>query len=142
MSSRKKRQPFSPKQERTETYKESLFKNAGQVEFARSRRLRKSMTPAEERLWQHLRRKRLGVKFRRQHPLGHYTVDFYCHERGLVVEVDGSHHQDEEQQETDANRTAELERMGLRVIRFRNEEVMEGIGVVLVAIENALGEEQ
>ncbi len=59
-----------------------------------------------------------------------------------MVELDGSHHQDEEQQEADANRTAEFERMGLRVIRFRNEEVMEGVGVVLSRIEKVLREEQ
>lgn len=83
------------------------------------------MTPAEKVLWHFLKGKSVdGFKFRRQHPIKTYIVDFYCHQQKLVIEVDGSIHDESEQKEYDAGRTYALEEFGLKVIRFRNEEVL------------------
>mgnify|MGYP001159320093 CR=1 FL=1 len=87
--------------------------------------LRRSETEAEKLLWQELKnRKCEGLKFRRQHPFGRFVLDFYCHEKALAVEVDGGIHKKPDAKENDTRRTKELEDMGLRVIRFTNEEVM------------------
>ncbi len=94
--------------------------------------LRRSETEAEKLLWQALKnRKCAGLKFRRQHPFGRFVLDFYCHERALAVEVDGRIHKNRDVKERDLNRTSELENMGIRVIRFTNEEVIGEIGEVL-----------
>jgi very-short-patch-repair endonuclease len=82
--------------------------------------MRREPTPAEQKLWQKLRHKQLlGFKFRRQHVIDRFIVDFYCGEGRLVVEVDGGVHQYTE--EEDAIRQEFLESLGLRVVRFRNE---------------------
>jgi very-short-patch-repair endonuclease len=95
---------------------------------------RKEQTPAEAALWDLLRgRRSQGLKFRRQHAIGPYIVDFYCAAAQLVIEVDGSIH--EQQREDDADRTAFLETKGLRVLRYKNEEVLKRPGKVLEAIE-------
>jgi very-short-patch-repair endonuclease len=95
------------------------------------------MTPAEERLWNSLRDRRLrGLKFRAQHALDRFVLDFYCASARLVVEVDGAVH--DQQVERDNARTAALEAHGLRVVRFRNEEIMTNLqGVLLRIIEAA-----
>jgi very-short-patch-repair endonuclease len=92
--------------------------------------MRREPTPAEEKLWQKLRHKQLlGFKFRRQHTIDRFIVDFYCGEARLVVEVDGEVH--DYTQEEDAIRQDFLESLGLRMVRFRNEEVLNEIdGVV------------
>src|SRR5512138_3976098 len=83
----------------------------------RAKEFRKDMTPAEEKLWQRLRANRLeGWHFRRQQVIEPYIVDFYCHQAGLVVEVDGSSHLD--QVEYDRERDVALQERGLRVMRF------------------------
>ena len=88
-----------------------------------ARHLRGQMTEAERLLWQHLRKRQIGgLKFRRQHPVGPYVLDFVCLETGLVIEVDGGQHG--EQQSYDEDRTAWLERRGYRVLRFWNNEVL------------------
>jgi very-short-patch-repair endonuclease len=103
----------------------------------RAKELRRSSTSAEDSLWQALRYLRLaGSKFRRQHAIGRFIVDFYCPAAHLVVEVDGLIH--ERQVEEDAMRTAFLEEHGLRVMRFRNEEVMTDLESVLASIRAAL----
>ncbi len=90
------------------------------------------MTNAEELLWQRLRgRKFQGLKFRRQHPIGKYIADFYCHELKFVVEVDGSVHEIEEQKEYDVGRTFELNKMDIKVIRFTNNEIEREMSRVL-----------
>jgi very-short-patch-repair endonuclease len=96
----------------------------------RARELRQPQTPAEAKLWQHLRRRQLkGFYFRRQHPIDHFIVDFYCARARLVVEVDGDVHA--MQEEYDAARTAWLETQGYRVIRFTNSEVFGELDAVL-----------
>jgi very-short-patch-repair endonuclease len=95
--------------------------------------LRRSPTDAESNLWYHLRAGRIqGLKWRRQHPLPPYILDFYCAQLGLVVEIDGGQHVEA----ADATRTQALERIGLLVLRFWNHEVLQEIESVLAAIWN------
>jgi len=95
------------------------------------RRLRAQPTDAERNLWYHLRAGRMqGLKWRRQHPLHPYVVDFYCHALRLVVELDGGQHGEA----TDRYRTAALEQRGLRVLRFWNHHVLLEMEAVLEAI--------
>ena len=90
------------------------------------------MTEAEEMLWKHLRNNKLnGLKFRRQHPLDIYIADFYCHQKKLIIEIDGGVHDIPEQEEYDNGRTFELEEKGFKVLRFRNEDVLNDISSVL-----------
>jgi very-short-patch-repair endonuclease len=105
--------------------------------IAKARVLRKNMTPAESVLWNHLRRKALdGYRFRRQHPAGRFILDFYCHPLRLAIELDGSVHHLPEQAEYDVGRTAELERLGITVLRFRNEEILQNIDFVIDTIQS------
>jgi very-short-patch-repair endonuclease len=84
------------------------------------------MTDAERLLWRHLRQRQVeGYKFRRQHPVGHYIVDFACLEGCLIVEVDGGQHAD--RKGYDRERTAWLEEQGFRVLRFWNTDVLGNI---------------
>ncbi|MCC7439120.1 MAG: endonuclease domain-containing protein [Armatimonadetes bacterium] len=100
----------------------------------RARELRRQMTPAEERLWAYLRGGRLkGFHFRRQHPVGHYILDFYCAICKLAIEVDGEIH--EYQQAEDQARTGELMKYGYTVLRFKNQEVINDIKSVITKIE-------
>jgi len=95
------------------------------------------MTEAEEILWKHLRNNKLnGLKFRRQHPLDIFIADFYCHQRKLIIELDGDIHDTLEQKEYDDGRTFELEEKGFTILRFRNEEVINDIENVLYKILN------
>jgi very-short-patch-repair endonuclease len=103
----------------------------------RSQQLRKNMTDAEQALWARLRRRQvLDCKFRRQHPLGSYIVDFVCLERKLIVELDGGQHL--EQAGYDQQRSQWLEQRGYRVIRFWDNQVLTQPESVLQAIFNAL----
>jgi very-short-patch-repair endonuclease len=95
----------------------------------RAKELRREMTPAEKVLWEELRANKLGVHFRRQQVIQGFIVDFYCHKAGLVVEVDGDVH--DLQKEEDERREKVLSEMGLRVVRFRNDEVMRGLSAVV-----------
>ena len=104
-------------------------------EFARL--LRKQPTKAEKILWERLRGSRFdGAKFRRQVPFDRYVADFYCHAAKLVVELDGKQH--EWFSDYDAGRTAVLERMGVHVLRFTNEDVCGDIDSVLARIHAEL----
>ncbi|MEI7037907.1 endonuclease domain-containing protein [Fulvimonas yonginensis] len=96
-----------------------------------ARALRRSCTEAEQALWYRLRGGRLGgLKFRRQHPVPPYVADFYCEACKLVVELDGSRHDDQ----TDRERTRFLEAKGLRVLRFWNNEILQQTDAVLEVI--------
>ncbi len=107
---------------------------------ARRRALRAATTPAEALLWGALRRKRLdGRKFRRQHGIGPYIVDFYCPAERLAVELDGAGHDGDAAAARDAARTAFLERHGVRVMRFENADVRENLEGVVEAIREAFG---
>jgi very-short-patch-repair endonuclease len=116
-----------------------LYYGAFPDTFRLSRHLRKIMTPAEKELWKLLRNRSLGgFKFRRQHPVREFVVDFFCFEKELVIELDGGIHREKEVTGRDQNRTAEMERMGLKVLRFTNKEVMNDPEKVLKKIEAVL----
>jgi very-short-patch-repair endonuclease len=102
----------------------------------RAKVLRREMTPAEKILWQELRANKLGVHFRRQQVIAGFIVDFYCHKTALVIEVDGDIH--DLQQEEDARREKVLSEMGLRIVRFGNEEVTKNLAGVLIRIHEQL----
>ena len=97
---------------------------------ARARSLRANMTDAESRLWRNLRRDQLnGFSFRKQHPIGPYTVDFYCSRLRLAVEVDGGQHA--ERKQADDHRTEWLATKGLTVVRYWNNDVLSNLEGVL-----------
>ena len=97
--------------------------------------LRKNTTLPEKILWKKLRDRRLfKVKFRRQHPVDIFIVDFYCHEIKLVIEIDGEIHETVEAKEYDSSRQACLEQLGLTVIRFSNHEVKFNLETVIKSI--------
>ncbi|MCC7355220.1 MAG: DUF559 domain-containing protein [Anaerolineae bacterium] len=101
--------------------------------LARARELRRPQTPAESRLWARLRNGQLGgFKFRRQHPLGRFIVDFCCVACRLVVEIDGDSHS--EQVAYDAARTERIRENGYRVIRFSNRDIEHRLAAVLEVI--------
>lgn len=100
------------------------------LEFAKT--MRSNATDAENLMWQLLRAKRfMNLKFRRQHVIAPYIVDFYCHELGLVIELDGSHHGTDDAIEYDAERTKFLEALGLSVVRYSNHDILGRIDMVL-----------
>ncbi len=104
----------------------------------KQRELRESATAAERRLWSVLRHRRLpGYKFRRQHPIGPFIVDFACTTHHLVIEADGGQHKENP---ADARRTAWPEREGWRVIRFWNNDILTNTEGLLTAILEALGD--
>ncbi|GIV44803.1 MAG: hypothetical protein KatS3mg035_1926 [Bacteroidia bacterium] len=102
----------------------------------KAKEMRSKPTPAEDALWQQLRAKNIDAKFRRQHIIGRFIVDFVCLDKLLVVEVDGDIH--DYQKEEDAKRTAVLEEKGFKVIRFRNEEVLADTENVLIKLKQEL----
>ena len=109
------------------------------VSVQQARALRQASTTAEQLLWRHLRNRQLaGAKFRRQHPLGPYILDFVCLEQGLVVEIDGGQHADLQAQAYDQQRTVWLQQQGLRVLRFWNHEVVQQTNEVLARVLQAL----
>ncbi len=98
--------------------------------------LRRDMTPAENRLWALLKSKRLeGRKFRRQHSVGPYIVDFYCPAESLVLELDGEVHNDQMRIDYDGERQEYLEKLGLKVLRFENRQIFNDIDNVLECIK-------
>jgi very-short-patch-repair endonuclease len=101
----------------------------------RAKDMRRLATPAERVLWHGVRRRGLGVRFRRQFPLGPYILDFYCHAAGLVVEVDGATHG---APGVDSQRDDWLAKRGLTILRFWNNEVLENLEGVLHVIAAAL----
>lgn len=105
-----------------------------------ARRLRKTMTLSEIALWTALRGKRLeGLRFRRQHPLGPYVVDFYCAAHRLAVEVDGAVHLSEAGAERDSARDLWISRQGVRVVRIPGELVLGDVDAALRIISEAVG---
>lgn len=103
-----------------------------------AKRMRKEPTDAEVTLWELLRDKKLGDKFRRQHLIDDFIVDFVCLSKNLVIEVDGGYHNDPTQKEYDEQRTLYLNEKGFKVIRFTNEEVIGNTEAVLTKIKDIL----
>jgi len=103
-----------------------------------ARKLRQEETEAEKVLWKALRGKRLdGLKFRRQHPYENTVLDFFCVEHQLVIELDGSIHDLPDQLQSDGERTTFLNDHGLKVIRFRNEDILKNLPDALQKIIQA-----
>jgi len=106
-----------------------------------ARRRRRESTDAERELWRLLRQRPLGAKFRRQHPMMDYVLDFYCVEHTLAVEADGGQHFTEAGCTSDETRTERLNECGIRVLRFTDREILLHSTAVVSAIERVLGED-
>jgi very-short-patch-repair endonuclease len=106
----------------------------------RRKELRKQQTPAEQILWDVLRNRKIGFKFRRQHSIGGYILDFYCPEKLLGIELDGEYHNEEDQKEYDQEREGCLKSTGITLIHFQNDEITSDLESVMIAIHNALQE--
>ncbi len=118
--------------------KVSMNYGAEPILFEFAKQLRLNPTEAEDFLWEQLSAKKIGNRFKRQHPILYFIADFYCHQAKLIVEVDGGYHQIPEQYEYDSNRDFELEELGLKVLRFTNEQVLFDIDNTLSKIGNEL----
>ena len=99
------------------------------LKFARE--LRQPQTIAEETLWRHLRDRKLDYKFRRQHPIDNFIIDFYCAKAKLCIEIDGDSHTNKNQDEYDQSRTEYLKELGYKVIRFTNNDVRYSVNAVI-----------
>lgn len=107
-----------------------------------TRTLRAEQTPLENVLWYQLRARRFqGWKFRRQHPIGSYVVDFYCHARRLIIEVDGDSHGEEDQIKHDKQRSRFILERGFRLIHFSNQDIRKRLDSVLTTILTVLGKD-
>ena len=112
-----------------------MFYGAPPYLFEYARELRNNPTCAENLLWKKLRNNQLEVKFRRQHPISDYIVDFYCHKLKLVVEIDGGYHLTRDQKKYDKYRAEDLSELGITIIRFTNDQVENDIKKVLNELE-------
>ena len=111
-------------------------------QLPRARQFRRDSTLAEARLWEQLRAKRLdGFNFARQHPVGPYFADFACRSQRLIVEVDGATHSTEKELEYDDRRTGLFNKLGYRVFRISNDQVLNGMDEVLTLIRGWLQRE-
>ena len=116
--------------------KNSMFYGALPIHFELAKKLRNNQTEAELYLWDNLQRLTyLNIRFKRQHPVLYFIADFYCHKAKIIIEVDGGYHDIPEQYLYDRNRENELNELGLKVVRFTNEEVLNSIEKVLRTIE-------
>ena len=111
--------------------------NSEKVRFAQEQRA--IPTVAEALLWRHLRKQQLGVKFRRQHPIEDFVLDFYCEEKCLAIEIDGPHHM--ERQEYDRYRDERMLARGIRTLRFSSEIVVTQTAHVLEAIRAVVSDD-
>lgn len=117
----------------------NMFYGALPILFELAKKLRDNQTEAEVFLWNHLSIIQIkGLRFKRQHPILYFVADFYCHKAKLVIEVDGGYHNEPEQYEYDKNRDSELNELGLKVLRFTNEDVLFNIDKVLTTIEHEI----
>lgn len=103
---------------------------------SRRKKLRKNQTPEEEKLWWCLRNERLGIKFRRQHSVGGYIIDFYCPSKRLIIEIDGGVHLQKENREYDSIRNKFFKELDYLVLRFSNTQIEQNINEVLEIIKN------
>jgi very-short-patch-repair endonuclease len=106
--------------------------------FRNAAKLREQMTESEIKLWTYLKTKPMGFKFRRQHPLSGYVLDFYCHKLRFSIEIDGGYHLSHEQILKDKERTKYLNGVGLSELRFTNIQVMEEFDIVIQSINDKL----
>jgi len=116
-----------------------MFYGALPIHFELAKQLRNHPTEAETFLWNHLSSIE-DIRFKRQHPILYFIADFYCHKAKLIIEVDGGYHTIPEQYLYDKNRDNELSELGLKVIRFTNEQVLFDIENTLHVIEKEIKE--
>lgn len=118
-----------------------MFYGAPPQIIARAKELRSKMTTAESCFWSLVSNNRLrGYKFRRQHPIAGYIVDFYCHELRLAIEIDGGIHLEKEVMQYDEIREHDLTLLGIKVLRFTNEQVQNESEQVLNSVEKCIDE--
>lgn len=121
----------------------TMFYGAKPEIFEKAAALRNNMTAAEKILWKKFKDRNLfPSKFRRQHPIDIFIVDFYCHNAKLVVELDGEYHLNKDQIEYDSGRSAEIENWGLKIIRFTNKDVFDKIDNVVLQIQQLIAERE
>jgi very-short-patch-repair endonuclease len=112
-----------------------IHNQKAQKEFRRE--LRKNLTPAEAKLWKYLQNSQLdGRKFRRQHSVGQYIIDFYCPKEKLAVELDGNSHFNSVNEQYDIKRGEYLNSLGINVVRFENKDIFEKTEIVLESIKS------
>ena len=115
-----------------------MFEGAGYLVFQNAKRLRNTMTETELMLWAHIKGGINGLKFRRQHPIGNYIADFFCHKVKLIIEIDGSVNKLPEVKELDIVRQKDLEDLGYYFIRFSNNKIQRNLSRVINIIENTV----
>ena len=116
-----------------------MFFGAKAEIFDLALRMRENPTKAEKAMWEILRKfRKSGYPFRRQHPIEFYIADFYCHKLRLVIEVDGEIHSERDIQIHDEGRTGEMERFGIRVLRFTNDHILNNSDSVFEQIKNVI----
>ena len=106
--------------------------------FQIAERLRRDMTDTEKIIWDRVCKNQLGVRIRRQHPVWKFIADFYCHEVKLVIEIDGGIHLRPENKEYDINRDTILKEFQIEILRFTNDEVINGPELVIEKIKRAI----
>jgi very-short-patch-repair endonuclease len=117
----------------------NMFYGAGKSIFLKAIELRNNPTQAEMILWEQLKDKDLfACRFKRQHPIDIFIADFYCHKYKLVIEVDGEIHSNPDNNEYDKGREFEMEKYGIRILRFTNREVIENINNVIAKIKQEI----
>lgn len=115
-----------------------MFLGASTAIFENAKSLRLNQTESEKKMWEYLKLKPLGYKFRRQHPLRTFVADFYCHQVQLIIEIDGDIHSDEEVAKSDIIRQDILESEGIKFLRFTNNEVEQKFEEIKSRIETWL----
>ena len=113
---------------------------ASQQIHKNAKELRANLTVPEKALWEELRQGKLGVKFRRQHPVDSYILDFYSHELKLSIELDGGYHLNQEQKILDEERTENLNKLGIKEVRFTNKEIETNLEAVIEKIKLRISE--
>jgi len=126
---------------RSRVIERNMFYGASRNTFQKAHFLRRNMTDAEMVLWSRLKnRKIFKVRFRRQHPIDIFVLDFYCHEIKLAIEVDGGIHLKSEIQEYDKGRSHEIEKFGIKILRFTNEQILNNLNEVQITILNIIND--
>lgn len=118
--------------------KENMFYGANSFVFQRAEELRNRMTPSEQVLWKSIHINEWKLKFRRQHPIANWVVDFYCHSIKLVIEVDGDFHEAEDVKKNDEERENYLKKLGLTVLRIKNDDIYKNKKAVLARISETI----
>ncbi len=120
--------------------KTNMHYGASPAIFIAAQNLRSHLTEAEKILWEYLKNHKSGFRFRRQHPMWNYVVDFYCHRLKLVIEADGEIHLTKENQIRDEEKNEGLKNLGLQVLRFTNFEILHNREKVFLEIDTIVND--